>query len=58
MQHLSRLDSMLGRERNALKVIMRSNDNVNIDSTLDNSIVNVGYETNNCTMVCKTIPYS
>lgn len=58
MQHLSRLDSVLGRERDVLKVIMRSNDNVNIDSTLDNSNVNAGYEINNCTMVCKTIPYS
>lgn len=58
MQHLSRLDSVLGRERDALKVIMRSNDNAHIDSTLDNSIVSVGYESNNCTMVCKTILYS
>lgn len=58
MQHLSRLDSVLGKERDAIKVIMRSNDNVNIDGILDNSIVNVGYETNNCTMVCKTTPYS
>lgn len=58
MQHLSRLDSVLGKERDPIKVIMRSNDNVNIDGTLDNSIVSVGYETNNCTMVCKTTPYS
>lgn len=50
MQYLIRLDRVLGRGKNVMKVIMRSNDDERVDSTLDKTIVRVGYGADNCTV--------
>lgn len=50
MQYLIRLDRVLGRGKNVMKVIMRSSDNEPVDSTLDKTIVRVGYGADNHTV--------
>lgn len=50
MQYLIRLDRVLGRGKNVMKVIMRSSDNEPVDSTLDKTIVRVGYGADNRTV--------
>lgn len=52
MQYLIWLDPAVGRGRNPLKVIMRSNDKLSVDT----SIVNVGYDTDNCAVWWDNIP--
>lgn len=51
MRYLIRRDRVLGRGNNVMQVIMRSSDDDERgDSTLDKTIVRVGYGADNCTV--------